>query len=117
MKKTTTIFLTLALVISLFFNLFTALKPQLVSNFGFNMMYKHTIINNEEQALEYAKFIIRMVCGEDYDIKGDEPYKVSYDTFFKVWRVEGSLPEGFLGGVPVVVFDKNGCVLRFMIGA
>ena len=116
MKKTA-IFLTIAFVVSLFLNLFTPIKMLLVSNFGHNMMYKYTIINNEDQALEYGKLIIRMVCGDEYDLEEMEPYKVSYDSFYKTWRVEGTLKNGVLGGVPTVVFEKNGRVLLFTHGA
>ena len=115
MKKTV-IILSIALTVSLFFHMLTPLK-MLLSPSGHDITLKiacfidnisrDELINNEETALEYGKLVIRTVYGEE----SKEQYIVSYNSFYKVWKVEGTLPKGVLGGGPTVILERNGRVI------
>ena len=120
MNKNLIITLCILLTVSLMMNLSTPIKMLFVSRFGHNSIFHETIIKDEKNALAYGLLIFNAVYGEDYaadkkyfEETGWHPsYRVSYDKLYRVWRVAGSIPDGSLGSVAGVVFEKNGRVLR-----
>lgn len=65
-------------------------------------------------AIHIAEAVLTPVYGEE-KIKSERPFKATLRE--GVWTVEGSLPEGWLGGVAVVeISKKDGCILRMSHG-
>ena len=117
MKKAI-IFLSVALTISLFFNLLPIIKiffapsdcraSLRVAYFVDSIKKSGTIIDDEETALEYGKLILFKVYGEK--TFSQNSFTVSYDSFHKVWRVQASWG-GMTGEGWTVIFEKNGRIL------
>lgn len=70
---------------------------------------KEGLIPNEETAIKIAETILIPIYGER--VLKARPFTVELKN--EVWYVKGSLPEGYLGGVPYVEIQKNDCkILR-----
>ena len=68
-------------------------------------------IHTGKDAKEKAITFLKEVYG-DKKIKNREPYHVQYDEKNKVWMVYGSLPKGYLGGIPhIIIRQDDGMVL------
>ena len=79
-----------------------------------NYKPKEGYVPDEETAIQIAVAVWIPIYGEE-PIEGEKPYRAKLDN--GVWTVEGSLPEGWLGGVAVAEIAKDdGCILRVSHG-
>ncbi len=63
-----------------------------------------------KDAKEKAVPFLKEVYGEK--IKNREPYHVQYDEKNKAWLIQGTLPKGYLGGVPhIIIRQDDGMIL------
>ncbi len=58
----------------------------------------------EKEVLEIGKNVIKETYGEDV-LLSKEPYTI--DKKDSMWVVKGSLPDGWVGGVPYVFIDTT----------
>lgn len=99
-KTTVLIFFTLTLSISL------SAQAQSMKE---SSMKKHSYIpsegyvSNAETAEKIAEAIWLQIYGKD--ILKKKPFKAKLEN--EIWTVEGSLPEGQVGGVPVIEISKK----------
>jgi hypothetical protein len=79
-----------------------------------NYKPKEGYVPDEKTAIRIAVAVWIPIYGEK-EIEGEKPYQAKLDK--GVWTVEGSLPEGWLGGVAVAEIAKDdGCILRVSHG-
>ncbi len=70
-------------------------------------------VPDAQTAIEIAKAVWRPIYGTRH--LDQEPFKAELKN--DVWHVEGSLPEGYLGGVAEAEIAKStGCILRVSHG-
>lgn len=62
-------------------------------------------VNTADEAMVKAEELWRKVYGEFSAER--KPYSVKYDAENEAWLVEGTLPNGNLGGVPHVIIEKT----------
>jgi len=62
-------------------------------------------IPTEEAALEVGKALLVSVYGEG--VLDSAPFEVSYDKKRKAWIICGTLPEGYVGNTPGIIFRKH----------
>ena len=62
-------------------------------------------IDSAEVAKEKAEAILIEVYGESAEKK--KPYTVSFDEQNQVWKVQGTLPKNWEGGVPFMLIQKS----------
>lgn len=65
---------------------------------------KNGFVPDEATAIRIAEAILIPIYGEE-EIKNERPFHAVLKN--QVWIVEGSLPEGMLGGVAVVELSKK----------
>lgn len=71
-------------------------------------------VPNEETAVRIAEAIFYPIYGEE-KIKEERPFKATLNN--DVWTVEGTLEEGFLGGVAIAeISKKDGRIIRVSHG-
>ncbi len=74
----------------------------------------HGMVPDRATAVRIAEAVLFPIYGEE-KIKAEYPLTVNLDQ--GVWTVEGTIPEGMLGGVAVIEISKeNGCILRVSHG-
>ena len=79
-----------------------------------NYKPKEGYVPDEKTAIRIAVAVWIPIYGEK-QIEEEKPYQAKLDK--GVWTVEGSLPEGWLGGVAVAEIAKDdGCILRVSHG-
>jgi hypothetical protein len=79
-----------------------------------NYKPKNGYVPDEETAIKIAVAVWIPIYGEK-QIEGEKPYRAKLDK--GVWTVEGSLLEGWVGGVAVAEIAKDdGCILRVSHG-
>ena len=72
-------------------------------------------VPTEEVALEVGKAVLVGVYGES--VLRAAPFDVFYDKNRKAWIIIGTLPEGYVGGVPEITVRKSdGRILRIHHG-
>jgi hypothetical protein len=81
--------------------------------------YSHNLrveaVPNEEVAIQIAEAVLIPIYGEDVLL--NRPFKAIYDKSLKSWIVIGTLPEGYLGGVPeIVIRRKDGRIMKITHG-
>ena len=62
-------------------------------------------VPDEETALKIAESVLVSVYGDDVLLKN--PFNATFDDSRRVWVIVGSLPEGYVGGVPEIVIRKS----------
>lgn len=71
-------------------------------------------IPDEKTAIAVAEAVLFPVYGEG-KIRSEEPFKATLKN--GVWRVEGTLPSGYLGGVAELQMNKSdGKILKMIHG-
>jgi hypothetical protein len=87
----------------------------LAQNAKHSVKPKEGFVPDAKTAIKIAVAVWEPIYGEA-QIAGEKPYKARLDTN-GVWSVEGSLPEGWLGGVAVAEIAKSdGRILRVSHG-
>lgn len=72
------------------------------------------MVPDEKAAVKVALAILEPIYGKK-TLDGEQPFKAKLTK--GVWHVEGSLPEGWLGGVAEIEFRKSDCqVLKIIHG-
>ena len=62
-------------------------------------------VPDEETALKIAKAVLASAYGDN--VLSNGPLNVFFDESIQVWYVYGSLPEGYVGGVPEITIQKS----------
>ena len=79
-----------------------------------NYKPKDGYVPDEKTAIRIAVAVWIPIYGEK-QIEGEKPYHAKLDK--GIWTVEGSLPEGTLGGVAIAEIAKDdGCIVRVSHG-
>jgi hypothetical protein len=74
---------------------------------------KEGFVPNATTAIKIAEAVWVAIYG--VDVYKKKPYKVNFKK--GIWIIEGSLPEGFKGGVPFILIQKkDGKILKVMHG-
>jgi len=75
---------------------------------------KGGLVPDAVTAIRMAEIILMPIYGEE-KIKSERPFKATLKD--EIWTVEGTLPEGLLGGVAVIEISKeDGHILRVSHG-
>ena len=69
-----------------------------------NFKPKDGFVPDEKTAIAIAVAVWSPIYGED-KIQGEKPFKATLKN--GVWRVEGTLPNGYIGGVAVAEISKD----------
>ena len=62
-------------------------------------------VPDEETALKIAEAVLLSTYGDD--VLSEKPFIAAFDESKKAWIVTGSLPDGYVGGVPEIVIRKS----------
>ncbi len=68
-------------------------------------------VPNEETAIKIAESILVPIYGEQ--VLKKKPFIVKLDE--NIWSIKGTLPKGYLGGVPYIKIQKSDCKI-LMVG-
>lgn len=78
-----------------------------LDNFSFDRTVES--ISDEEKAIVEAEKLWMEIYGEK--IYGKKPYVAFYDCETDTWLIKGTLPDGYMGGVPYAIIQSDGNVL------
>ena len=65
---------------------------------------KEGFVPNEKTAFQIAEIVLSQIYGKE-TIESEKPFSINLEN--NVWIIEGSLKEGFLGGVAYIEIDKQ----------
>lgn len=98
-----TFFVTLVLSSLIFYALGGGVRNSFIQD---NYVPKDGYVPNQETAIKIAEAIWLPIYGDD--VEKSKPF-VAHLTSSGIWIVEGTLPPGYLGGIPYIEIRRSDC--------